>query len=274
MCSCCGVGQRERIRGWRKIAAAAWGIPNDPQIYGDLELDATEVLGFMTSARERAGVRVTMTTMVGRAIARALADNPDLNVRMYRGHFVRRETVDVFFIVSAEQGAELSGVKVERADEKGAVEIARELENRASAIRTGDDRELGKTKKVIGSTPRRLLSTSIRASSWLTTDRDMDLKRFGLPRQAFGSTIISSVGMFGVQRAYAPLANYYRIPFLLLVGEVAEKAVVLDGDIVARPMLTLTATMDHRYIDGYHAARLARSVRAYFADPAAHEPTL
>ena len=42
--------------------------------------------------------------------------------------------------------------------------------------------------------------------------------------------------------------------------------------IVVRPMLTLTATMDHRYIDGYHAARLARSVRAYFADPAGHEP--
>lgn len=273
MCSASLMSRRERIRGWRKIAAAAWGIPNDPQIYGDLELDATDVLRFIEAARETSGIRLTMTTMVGRAVARALADSPDLNVRMYRGHFVRRETVDVFFIVSAEEGSELSGVKVERADEKGAVEIAQELKDRAAAIRTGGDPELGKTKKVIGSTPRRLLRTSIRASSWLTTDRDMDLKRFGLPRQAFGSTIISSVGMFGVQRAYAPLADYYRIPFLVLVGEVADRAVVVDGEIVARPMLTLTATMDHRYIDGYHAARLARSVRAYFADPAGHEPS-
>jgi pyruvate dehydrogenase E2 component (dihydrolipoamide acetyltransferase) len=49
---------------------------------------------------------------------------------------------------------------------------------------------------------------------------------------------------------------------------------VVDHEVVVRPMLTLTATMDHRYIDGYHAARLARSVRAYFAEPGAYEPPL
>lgn len=265
---------RQRITGWRKIAAAAWGRPNDPQIYGDLELDASEVLAFIEEARAKTGVRLTMTTMVGRALARALADHPDLNVRMYRGNFIRRETVDVFFIVSAEEGSELSGVKVANADKKGAVEIARELGERAGAIRSGNDVELGKTKRVIGGTPRWLLGTSIKVSSWLTTDRDLDLKRFGLPRQAFGSTIVSSVGMFGVQRAYAPLAGYYRVPFLVLVGEVTDKAVVIDKEVVVRPMLTLTSTMDHRYIDGYHAARLARSVRGYFERPREHEPPL
>lgn len=268
------MSRRQKIQGWRKIAAAAWGRPNDPQIYGDLELDASEVLAFIEEARETTGVRLTMTTMVGRALAKALSDHPDLNVRMYRGNFIRRETVDVFFIVSAEQGSELSGVKVVDADKKGAVEIARELGERAGTIRTGNDVELGKIKKVIGSTPRWLLGTSIRVSSWLTTDRDVDLKRFGLPRQAFGSTIVSSVGMFGVQRAYAPLAGYYRVPFLVLVGEVADKAVVVDKQVAVRPMLTLTATMDHRYIDGYHAARLARSVKDYFEQPRRYEPVI
>ena len=50
-----------------------------------------------------------------------------------------RATIDIFFIVSADAGAELSGVKVERADEKAVVDIARELRDRASRIRTGDD---------------------------------------------------------------------------------------------------------------------------------------
>lgn len=266
------MSKSERIRGWRKIATAAWGKPHDPQIYGDLELDASRALSFIERAGRSTGTKITMTTLVGRAIAKALSDHPDLNVRMYRGRFVRRETVDVFFIVSAGEGSELSGVKVEDADRKSAVEIARELTERAGAIRSGDDVELGKTKKVIGSTPRWLLGTSIKVSTWLTTDRDLDLKRVGLPRQAFGSTIVSSVGMFGVQRAYAPLAGYYRVPFLVLVGEVTDKPVAIDGEVVIRPMLTLTSTMDHRYIDGYHAARLARSVREYFADPDAFEP--
>lgn len=267
------MGKGKKIKGWRKIAAAAWREPFDPQIYGDLELDAGQVLTFMKEAKA-AGTRLTITTMAGKAIAKALGDHPDLNVRMYRGRFVQRESVDVFFIVSAQEGSELSGVKVTNADKKSAVDIARELEERSGKIRTGADQELGKTKKVVGSTPRHLLPSSIRLSSWLTTDRDLDLQKYGLPRQAFGSTIISSVGMFGVQRAYAPLANYYRIPFLALVGEVAKKPVVVDDEVVVRPMLTLTATMDHRYIDGFHAARLARSVKEYFADPHSFEPDL
>ena len=266
--------KKTKIRGWRKIAAAAWGKPNDPQIFGDIDVDATALLGFIEEVRAATGTRLTVTTMVGRALAKALADHPDLNVRMYRGHFIQRETVDIFFIVSAGKGSELSGVKVENADRKSALDIAKELAGRATRIKTGEDNELGKTKKMIGSTPRRLLPTSIRVSSWLTSDRDLDLKRYGLPRQAFGSAMVTSVGMFGIQHAYAPLADYYRVPFLVLVGEVAERPAVVDGNVVARPMFTLAATLDHRYIDGFHAARLARSVTGYLAEPKRFEPAI
>ena len=48
---------------------------------------------------------------------------------------------------------------------------------------------------------------------------------------------------------------FYRAP-LALVSEITEKPVVRDGEIVARPLLTISATMDHRYLDGAHAARL------------------
>jgi pyruvate/2-oxoglutarate dehydrogenase complex dihydrolipoamide acyltransferase (E2) component len=267
------VSKRTKIRGWRKITSATWGHPNDPQIYGDLEIDATESLAFIERARA-AGVKLTMTHMAGKAIGYSLGQNPDLNVRMYRSHFVHRDTVDIFFIVSMGAGSELSGVKVERADEKPVVEIAKELSGRAGRIRNEEDVEFGKTKRMLDRTPRRLLGVSLKVAAWLTADRDMDLKKQGLPRQAFGSAMVSSVGMFGIQHAYAPLSPYYRIPFLILVGEVAQKPVVIDGQIVARPMITISATMDHRYLDGFHAARLAKSARAYLEDPAAYEPEI
>lgn len=266
--------ERKRITGWRKIAAAAWGEPNDPQIYGDFEFDATEILRFIDDLKSATGKKVTITTLVGRALAKAFADNPDLNVHMYKNHFIRRETVDIFFIVSAGAGEELSGVKVAEADKKSALDITDELRRRAERIRSGDDVELGKTKKMIGSTPRRLLKWSIRFSAWLTTDKGMDLPKQGLPKQAFGSAMVTSVGMFGIRHAYAPLASYYRVPLLVLVGEVTQKPWVVDGEVVARPVLNLAATLDHRYIDGYHASRLARSVRAYMEDPRSFEPPL
>lgn len=264
--------KKTKIRGWRKITSATWGDPNDPQIFGDLEIDATPLLSFIDDARAATGTKLSVTHLAGKAIAHALAEHPDLNVRMYRGHFVHRETVDIFFIVSTDAGSELSGVKVERADEKTVIEIAKELAGRADRIRNADDVEFGKTKRMLDRTPRRLLGLSLRAAAWLTADRDLDLKKQGLPRQAFGSAMVSSVGMFGIQHAYAPLSPYYRIPFLILVGEVAERPAVVDGAVVARPMLTISATMDHRYLDGFHAARLAKSTRAYLAEPRAFEP--
>lgn len=268
------MARRIKIGGWRKIAAASWGHPVDPQIFGDLEIDAGAALEFIDDARAASGTKLTLTHLVGKSLAHAFGEHPDLNVRLYRGHFVQRDTIDIFFIVSAGGGAELSGVKVERADTKPVVEIAGELERRARSIRTGTDAEFGKTKRNLERTPHRLLHASLRLAAWLTVDRDYDLKRFGLPRQAFGSAMVSSVGMFGIQHAYAPLSPYYRIPLLVLVGEVARKPAVVGDRIEARPLLNLAATIDHRYLDGFHAARMARSVRAYMEDPKRFEPAL
>ena len=260
-----------RATGWRKVAASVWGHPNDPQIYGDLELDATRLLAFVEEARRLTGIRVTVTHLVGKAIAHALAEQPDLNTHLYRGRFVPRESIDVFFAASVGGGKEVSGVKVVGADGKSVLEIAEELERRVERIRSGE-REVGGATKTLDATPFWLLGPLLRFVTWLTADKDVDLKRLGLPRRAFGSAMVSSVAMFGVQKAYGPLSPLFRIPILALVSEVAVKPVVVDGEIVARPILTITATMDHRYLDGSHAARLGTSVREYLEDPGAYEP--
>jgi pyruvate dehydrogenase E2 component (dihydrolipoamide acetyltransferase) len=261
-----------KAQGWRRIAGATWGRPNDPQIYGDLEVDATSLLGFIEEARRTTGIKVTVTHAVGKAIAHALFEQPELNARVDRGRFLPRDSVDIFFVAAVGDGRELSGVKVQAADRKSLVEIAEELGRRVGSVRAGADGELGTTSRLAAATPLWLLRRALRFATWLTTDKNVDLKRLGLPRQTFGSAIVSSVGMFGVQKAYAPLSPLFRVPILALVSEVTTKPVVVDDEIVARPMLAITATMDHRYLDGSHAAWLAEGVRAYLADPSAFEP--
>jgi pyruvate dehydrogenase E2 component (dihydrolipoamide acetyltransferase) len=246
---------------------AIWGSPRDPQIYGDIEVDAGAVLKFIEDVRTATGTRVTVTHVVGKAVAHALAQHPELNVYLSRGRFVPHESVDIFFVVAVDDGRDLSGVKVREADRKSVAEIAEELSSRAAKIRTGDDTDFGKTKRLLDAIPMPLLRLGLRIADRLTGDLNVDLKRHGLPREAFGGAIVTSVGMFGVQRAFGPLSPYYRIPLLALVGEVTPKAVVVDGEIVARPILNISATMDHRYLDGAHAARLSKTVRAYLESP-------
>ena len=264
----------QRIHGWRKLAGSTWGRPMDPQFFGDLDLDAGALLGYVEEARQRTGVHVTLTHMVGRAVAHGLAEVPALRLRLARGREHERESVDVFFIVAAEGGQELTGVKVRDADRKSAAELGEEVSRRCAAIGSGDDPELGRSKALLTLLPPTALRWGLRVAAWLTSDLNLDLGSLGMPRQAFGGAMITSVGIWGITRAYSPLAHYYRVPVLILIGAVRDQPAVVAGAVAVRPMLTLTATFDHRYVDGYHAAQFARAVQDYCANPAAFEPPL
>jgi pyruvate/2-oxoglutarate dehydrogenase complex dihydrolipoamide acyltransferase (E2) component len=104
----------------------------------------------------------------------------------------------------------------------------------------------------------------------------VDLTRFGMPEYGmraggFGSALVSSVGMLGIDHGIPQLTPMSRVPLTLLVGRVADRAVVVEGRVEAHPVFEVTVTLDHRFVDGWQAGALARSLRGYFADPAAFD---
>ena len=84
--------------------------------------------------------------------------------------------------------------------------------------------------------------------------------------------MVTSVGMFGLPHGFAPLAWMYDVPLLVLVGEITERPAVVDGKVIARPTIPITATIDHRYVDGWHVARLMRAFQGYLLAPERFEP--
>ena len=57
------------------------------------------------------------------------------------------------------------------------------------------------------------------------------------------------------------------MPLYPAVGAVHDAAAAVDGESSCRPELVLTATADHRLVDGAHAGRVAAGLRGYLADP-------
>lgn len=249
-----------------------WRAPDDPQIYGALEIDATAMQQFMQQCRDL-GHKVTPTHLVGRAVALALREVPDLNVRIHGGRAYPRRSVDVFFITAVEGGRDLTGIKIERADEKGVVDLARELTERSGAAKQGRDVALAKSKRAMDSVPAFLLRPALRLSAWLAGDRDMSIRSLGLERAPFGSAMITSVGMFGLPMGFAPISWMYRVPLLVLVGAIQEKPLAIEGRVEVRPVLPVTATIDHRYVDGWHVAKAMRVFRGYLEAPSERELT-
>jgi pyruvate/2-oxoglutarate dehydrogenase complex dihydrolipoamide acyltransferase (E2) component len=259
-----------RLTGWRRVASAMWSAPNDPQIYGSLEIDASALLRTLQRARE-AGHHVTATHVVGKALAVTLAAVPELNVRIHGGRAVPRPSVDIFFITSIAGGSDLSGVKLEGVDRLPISAIAEQLKSRAARLRTGGDREFARSKQLMNSLPHLPLKLALRVTALLTQRLQLDLPSLALRKSPFGSAMITSVGMFGIPQGFAPLSWMYDVPILLLVGELTEKPVVVDNQVAVRPILPLTATVDHRYVDGSHLSRAMKALKAYLADPEAHE---
>jgi len=260
-----------KLSGWRKIAGAMWGPPDDPQVYGILEFDATPLQEIMAKGRA-AGYPVTATHLVGRAVSVSMAAVPDFNVRIRGSKVIPRDTVDTFFIAAVEGGRELSGVRIDQADKKSVYEVAAELKERATRMKQGDDQEFAKTKKSIAAMPRRMLRPSMRFSAWVSGDRNRSIKALGVKASPFGSAMITSIGMFGIPQGFAPLARFYKMPLLVLVGESTQKPWVVNGQIEVRPVLGLTATIDHRYADGWHISQLIKPFKAYMENPSAFEP--
>ena len=262
-----------RLTGWRKIANAMWGPPGDPQIYGALDLDATAMLAFITAARAR-GEHVTATHLVGRAVAHALVAVPELNVRIVGDRAVDRESVDVFFITAVAAGQDLTGVKIANADRKCATEVARELELRSRKMKKGDDPDFARSKGMMEVLPRALLRPALRFAAWIAGDHATGIPALGVAASPFGSAMVTSVGMFGLPMGFAPLAWMYCVPLLVLAGEITDRPVVVDGRVEVRPIIPISATIDHRYVDGAHLGRALKAFRTYLADPAAFEPAL
>jgi pyruvate dehydrogenase E2 component (dihydrolipoamide acetyltransferase) len=83
-----------------------------------------------------------------------------------------------------------------------------------------------------------------------------------------GSTIsVSNLGMFGVDR-FSAVVNPPEAA-ILAVGRAAQRPVVLDGAIVARDVMTLTLSVDHRALYGAEAATFLGRVAELLERPGA-----
>jgi pyruvate/2-oxoglutarate dehydrogenase complex dihydrolipoamide acyltransferase (E2) component len=260
----------ERVTGWRRVAGAMWHPPDDPQIFGALDIDATSLLVFIEQERAR-GHRITPTHLVGRAIAHALEKVPDLNVRISHGRMVPREAIEIFFITAVEHGRDLSGIKIANVDRMRAYEVGEELSRRSAALKGGHDAEFSRSKRLMDALPPWLLRRALRWTAFVTEELGLDAPALGLRRSPFGSAMVTSVGMFGIPQGFAPLAWMYDVPLLVLVGELTPKPVAIDGRVEVRSMLPITATIDHRYADGWHISRAMAAFREYLADPRGFE---
>ena len=257
----------EPLRGWRKLAVHTWSKPRDPSTYALVHVPMANALAYCERLRKESGVHVTVTHVVVHGVALALGQFPQMNGIVSRGRIMLRDSVDIFLQVATSGGAELSGLKIADADKKSVLEIAREAEERVARIRARRDRQVERTKSLLDRVPARLLGRLMRVLSYLIYDLDLDLSRFGVVKDEFGTAMVTNVGVFGISAALGPMVPFSRTPMVVLMGKVEDRVLAENGRPVVKPMMTLGVTFDHRFMDGYHGGEMARICCEYVENP-------
>jgi pyruvate dehydrogenase E2 component (dihydrolipoamide acetyltransferase) len=109
---------------------------------------------------------------------------------------------------------------------------------------------------------RDLKSIMVELASLLEKARAKKLE----PADMSGSTFtISNLGMYGIEE-FTAIINPPESA-ILAVGKIIDTPVVVDGQMVVRPMMKLTLGADHRVNDGARVARFLGDLKAALENP-------
>ncbi len=210
----------------RTIARRLTEAAQVPAFQLTVSMDMTRANALVGRARELdPDVRVTVTDLLARVCASALARHPEVNVQFTEEALIRFPSANIGIAVAAPQGLVVPVIHaVER------------LSLAEVAARRGE------------------LVERARAGTLQLADLEG------------GTFTISNLGMFGVEQ-FTAILNPPQAA-ILAVGVTIDRPVASAGEVAIRPMMTVTATFDHRAVDGAPAADFLRTVKTFLEDPA------
>ncbi len=261
---------KKDISPFRKIAIGTWQTAYDPSIYGTLRINMEKAQKYIEKFRSVTGKKLTATHMVTKAVALALKACPDANAILRWNRIYLRDTVDISLLVLIESDGrlDLSAVKLNKVDKMSLEEMVTTLDHHVEKIRARKDKALEKTRKSMLKIPFFFINFFMKILSFFAYTLNWNMAKFGIPKDAFGGAIVTSIGPIGLDIGYVPIVPYSRVPIYAAPGEIHPEPVVLqDGSVGVAPMMNLNATFDHRVVDGGHASILARTIKEVFEDP-------
>ncbi len=266
---------KKHISSFRRLAIGTWRTVKDPSVYGTLTVEVDESLRYIEEYRAKTGRRLTLTHLMARAMGAVLSEMPDANAILRFGRIYLRDEVSVFFQVAMEDPVtgqiDLSGLVVRNADKRTLADIAEDFDKAAAKVRAGKDEEKERSRKTLGKMPGWLVGIMLDVVAFLTYTLNLNLRGLGLPKDPFGSVMITNIGSLGIEEAWVPLVPYSRVPLLIAMGAVTKDAVVAEDDSIriARRM-RVCVTFDHRILDGAHAAKMSKTMKKWFTKPYEH----
>ena len=198
------------------------------------EIDMTEMIKLRKSLLQKeeiVGLRISYTDLLVYALTKAVKLVPIVNSSVVDNEIKIWEDINIAVAVSLEVDEAESGLivpVVKDAGNKSLLEISRSIKDLAGRARNGQ----------------------------LTAD-DM----------ADGTLTLSNTGVFAPGWTVStPIINQPQ-SVIVLTGGIFEKPMVVNGEVVVRPMMTTSITFDHRVMDGAPIHTFLSKFKAFIEQP-------
>ncbi len=251
-----------RSSTWRKVAIGTWDAPGDPTVYSKIDIDATQALRAIARLKLE-GHPANPLALLVRAVAEAMARQPELNVMLRMGKIHQRSHVNVMVpALVGHSGEEITGILLRDADQLSTAQIADALAARARALWAGQDPEFERTKQSLAPIPAALMNPLFKALGFIFHSLNLWIPGLGIDPDSLGSVQVTSIGELGIDEGYGPLDPYARLPFMVVAGSIQPRPVAIDGRVEIRPIWPICFSADHRLGDGFLFGRFCRRLRS------------
>lgn len=251
---------------WRLTASTIYEKPRDSKIFGTVELDITELDEWINTQRKK-GVKVTLTNFFTVATGRALQTAvPELNTYIKRGKVVKHKSIDASVSLMLPSG-EMTSVHIENTDKISLKELTSKLQAEIAKYRSGNENATMQNKESLAKIPWPLRSWVYALVRKLIIDFGINWPSLGLDANKFGSYIVSNIGTLGLDEGYPALLPVGNISFVLILGSVKKRALVINDEVKIRKVINASAALDHRMVDASHAGKLFKFYKYIIQNP-------
>ncbi len=204
------------------------------QLSTGTEVEMTEIIRMRSSLKRKAelqGQRLTYTDIFVYILAQVLKEQPVMNASLIDGELIQWEDVNIGVATSLQINEQESGLAVpvvRNADKQPLFQLGQNIQALVEKTRSG---------------------------------------KMALEDMMGGTFTLTNTGVFGSRWSWAtPVINQPQAA-ILQTGPIVDRPVVVDGEVVPRPMMPLILTFDHRIIDGAPAGMFLGRLVEIMEDP-------
>jgi len=252
---------------YRRMMFFLFPTRNESVVYFDDYVRVEKLLEWIGEAKEKIHCDITHAGVMGYALA--IQANPKLDrFTVGRRLYQRKQTQVSFSMKRKKMGREAKIAVVKMGVESGDTlesylgRINKKIGFERTDAKTYTDKELNLFLKL----PRPILNVAIRFFYWL--DYHNCLPGAFIDNDVmYTSGFIANLGSLKMKAGYHHLYEWGTCPLFLMLGQVEDRAMVEDGEVVARKVLHIRFSFDERVDDGLNAGKGINALRRILEDP-------